>query len=148
MKIRPLWSLSLVAAVIVAGAIGVGCSKSSNRITNPGTGGNPSFDSGIQSLGFTKDVTFPVAGTVNYYCTPHGVSQGMVGSVTIVAGDPDSLLNVSVAPGGSFTFSPTNVSIRPGGKIHWVWASSGHSVTSGNPVAPPTGMAPMSGMNH
>ena len=145
---RAVWSLSVVAAVVVVGAFGLGCSKGSDKVMNPGPGGNPSFDSGIQSVGFTKDVVFPVVGTVNYYCTPHGVSQGMVGSVTIIAGDPDSLLNVSVAPGGSFTFSPANVSIRPGGTVHWVWASSGHSVTSGNPVAPATAMAPMSGMSH
>jgi plastocyanin len=41
-----------------------------------------------------------------------------------------STVTVDVAP-GSLSFSQANVSINPGDTIHWVWDSSGHSVTSG-----------------
>jgi plastocyanin len=33
-------------------------------------------------------------------------------------------------------FSPSNVTIRAGDTIHWVWGSAGHSVTSGPPCRP------------
>ena len=38
---------------------------------------------------------------------------------------------VTVAPGGNITFSPTPLTIKVGDTVHWVWASGGHTVTSG-----------------
>jgi plastocyanin len=40
---------------------------------------------------------------------------------------------VQIAPGGSLVFSPASQTIGVGDTVHWVWASSGHSTTSGNP---------------
>jgi len=40
---------------------------------------------------------------------------------------------VTVAPGGSLTFSPASQTINVGDTVHWVWAAGGHSTTSGNP---------------
>jgi len=40
---------------------------------------------------------------------------------------------VQVAPGGSLVFSPVSQTISVGDTVHWVWAGSGHSTTSGNP---------------
>ncbi len=40
---------------------------------------------------------------------------------------------VTVAPGGMQTFSPSVLTINVGDTVHWVWAGSGHSTTSGNP---------------
>ena len=37
---------------------------------------------------------------------------------------------------GGTTFSPSDVSISVGETVHWVWASSNHSVTSGTPGNP------------
>jgi plastocyanin len=39
---------------------------------------------------------------------------------------------VQIAPGGSLVFSPTSQTINVGDTVHWVWAASGHSTTSGN----------------
>ena len=42
---------------------------------------------------------------------------------------------VTVAPGGSMTFSPSSLSIASGDTVRWQWAASGHTVTSGTPGA-------------
>ena len=54
------------------------------------TSGNPCtadglWDSGVHNAGFTFDVTFPSAGTFNYFCSVH-CSFGMTG--TIIVGPP------------------------------------------------------------
>jgi plastocyanin len=43
---------------------------------------------------------------------------------------------VTVAPGGALTFTPSNVTIQVGDTVKWTWASSGHSSTSGTPGHP------------
>jgi plastocyanin len=43
--------------------------------------------------------------------------------------------DVTVAPGGSLTFSPSTVNISVGDTVRWTWAASGHSVTSGDSAA-------------
>jgi plastocyanin len=42
-------------------------------------------------------------------------------------------VDVTVAPGGTLTFSPSTVNISVGDTVRWTWAASGHSVTSGTP---------------
>jgi plastocyanin len=39
--------------------------------------------------------------------------------------------DVTVGPGGFFTFSPNTVNISVGDTVRWTWGSDGHSVTSG-----------------
>jgi plastocyanin len=51
------------------------------------TSGNPCtadglWDSGVHPAGFTFDVTFPTAGTFNYFCSVH-CSFGMTGTITV-----------------------------------------------------------------
>lgn len=55
--------------------------------TTSGTPGNPDglWDSGVQNTGFTFSYTFNIAGTFNYYCTPHGSCCGMIGTVVVAA---------------------------------------------------------------
>jgi len=53
-----------------------------------------------------------------------------------VSGAPSAtstIVDVTVAPGGTLTFSPSTVNISVGDTVRWTWAASGHSVTSGNP---------------
>src|SRR5689334_21020450 len=53
-----------------------------------------------------------------------------------VNGSPSAtgtIVDVTVAPGGALTFSPSTVNISVGDTVRWTWAASGHSVTSGNP---------------
>jgi plastocyanin len=42
-------------------------------------------------------------------------------------------IGVTVAPGGSLTFSPSTVNIYAGDSVKWTWAFGGHTVTSGSP---------------
>ena len=60
---------------------------SSGHSTTSGTPGQPDgmWDSGVQNVGFVFSHTFGTAGTFSYYCTPHGLCCGMVGSVTVTA---------------------------------------------------------------
>lgn len=46
------------------------------------------------------------------------------------------IFDVTVAPNGSLQFAPQTVNISVGDTVRWTWASSGHSVTSGNPCIP------------
>src|ERR1043166_4797966 len=43
-----------------------------------------------------------------------------------------TIVDVTVAPGGAFTFDPSTVNISVGDTVRWTWAASGHSVTSGD----------------
>src|ERR1044071_7848326 len=52
----------------------------------------------------------------------------------VVSGVPSGtgqIVDVTVAPGGSFTFDPATVNISVGDTVRWTWSGSGHSVTSG-----------------
>jgi plastocyanin len=53
--------------------------------TTSGTPGHPDglWDSGIQNAGFTFSQTFNTPGTFAYYCSPHGLCCGMIGSVIV-----------------------------------------------------------------
>jgi plastocyanin len=53
----------------------------------------------------------------------------------VVSGAPSrtsTIVDVTVAPNGTLTFSPSTVNISVGDTVRWTWAASGHSVTSGN----------------
>ena len=56
--------------------------------------------------------------------------------VTILIGGSVAIAEthvVTVAPGGSMTFSPSTLNIATGDTVSWQWAASGHTVTSGTP---------------
>jgi plastocyanin len=59
----------------------------SGHSSTSGTPGNPDgmWDSGVQNIGFVFNQTFTTAGTFNYFCSPHGLCCGMIGSVTVTA---------------------------------------------------------------
>jgi plastocyanin len=61
----------------------------SGHSSTSGTPGNPDglWDSGIQNSGFVFSHTFTTAGTFNYFCSPHGLCCGMIGSVTVAEAD-------------------------------------------------------------
>ena len=53
-----------------------------------------------------------------------------------VSGAPSAtstIVDVTVAPGGAFTFDPNTVNISVGDTVRWTWGGNGHSVTSGDP---------------
>jgi len=45
-----------------------------------------------------------------------------------------STVTVTVGPNGTFVFDPVTVTIRVGDTVHWTWASTGHSVVSGQVI--------------
>ena len=130
MSPRRIARVSAIALFSIGIAVVAGCSKKSDPVVTGGGGaGNTPFDSGVLSGGAMFQRTFPNVGTVGYHCALHRLA-GMTGTITISASDTTSLANVTVAPGGSRTFSPGAVTIKPGGTVHWIWGSSGHTVTS------------------
>ncbi len=57
----------------------------SGHSTTSGVPGSPDgkWDSGVQNSGFVFNQTFTTAGSFNYFCSPHGLCCGMIGSVTV-----------------------------------------------------------------
>jgi len=112
--------------LLLAGvAVALACSKKSNP-TQPGGGPTEPFDSGT----FTSGVfvhTYNTAGSFSYHCKVHGSS--MSGTVNCSTGAPDSNF-VNIGPGGTNTFSPTTITVKPGGYVKWTLVSGNHSVTS------------------
>lgn len=108
---------------------GCGSGGGGGSPTNPG-GANPTFNLTFPATGHSQSFTFADAGTWNYRCSPHG-SSGMTGSVTVSASAVDDSAVVNVGPGNTFTFSPSSVSIKPGGYVRWVNQSNmtNHTVT-------------------
>ena len=74
----------------------------SGHSSTSGTPGQPSgfWDSGILNSGATFSYTFPDAGSFPYFCSPHGLCCGMVGSVTVTAND-DIVLQAHVKAQGN-----------------------------------------------
>jgi plastocyanin len=118
-----LFSFALVV-IIGCGSGGGG----GGGITNPP--GAPSFDLRFPATGVSKDFTFTTAGTWDYHCTPHQGS-GMTGTVVVNASAPADSAVVTVGPGNTTSFSPSSVTIKTGGYVRWVNASSmtNHTVT-------------------
>jgi plastocyanin len=46
------------------------------------------------------------------------------------------IVDVTVGPNGTLTFSPASVNISTGDTVRWTWAGNVHSVTSGTPCTP------------
>ena len=56
-----------------------------NHSTTSGTPGNADglWDSGVHNIGFTFSRVFTTPGTFNYFCSPHGLCCGMIGSIIV-----------------------------------------------------------------
>lgn len=109
-----------VAMVILAALALAGCSSKDSNPTAPGGGGSggPNFNFTFPSVGSSNTATFPNAGSFSYRCTPHQGS-GMTGTVVVTSGAA-MLDTVEVGPNGTLTFSPSTVTIAPGGTVRWV----------------------------
>jgi len=64
--------------------------SASGHSSTSGNPGQPSgfWDSGILNNGATFSHVFPAAGSFPYFCSPHGICCGMIGSVTVTAPTP------------------------------------------------------------
>lgn len=120
--------------LVVAVTVLASCSSGGGPPAAPG-GPGPAptapapFDLSFPRSGHSERLDFPNAGSFGYRCRKHG-SSGMAGGVMVSAGGLDSVV-VSVGSGGN-VFSPASVTIKPGGYVRWVNASSrsDHTVTS------------------
>jgi plastocyanin len=68
------------------------------------------FDSGVLDTGATFSFTFTTIGVVNYYCKPHGICCGMVGSVTVSDATPTPTPTATPTPTSTPTATPTPTS--------------------------------------
>jgi plastocyanin len=110
----------LILALLFATVHGCGGSKS-NPMVPPVT---KELDSPNLGNGGVYQHTFASAGTFNYHCKFH---SGMTGSVTVASAQPASA-SVTI---GDNSFSPTSVSVAPGGTVTWTNNGlSTHTVTS------------------
>jgi plastocyanin len=127
MKLSKPILVAATVGVVVAGYLVFGCTSSSP--TSPygggGGGGGGAFDSGTLNAPANFVHTFSTAGTFGYHCNFH-VSMGMTGTVTVVTGAADS----AVVTASGTSFSPSGVSIKPGGYVHWKVTGGTHTVTS------------------
>lgn len=126
--------MAFLALLSLALVVVLGCGGGSSSSTNPGTGGGgsgPTFDLRFTATGVSQRFDFADAGTWGYQCTPHGQTQGMTGTVVVSASASDDSAVVQVGPANTFTFSPASVTIKTGGYVRWVNASSmtNHTVT-------------------
>ena len=117
-----------VAGVLAASLVVFGCGKSSSP-TSPGGGGgggNTPFNSGSLTAPASFSHAFPTAGSVGYHCNFHE-SMGMVGTVNVSRGATGSIVTVTAS---GVSFSPSSVTIKPGGVVHWNITGGTHTVTN------------------
>jgi len=123
---------ALALATLTLGSCG---SKSS---TSPAGGGSgpptgPTFNLVFTAQGASQSFTFTDAGSWGYHCNPHG-SLGMTGTVVVSAAGADSdtvAVGVNGSGGAAFVFTPSTVTIKPGGHVRWINRSTmiNHTVT-------------------
>ncbi len=93
-----------------------------------GSGGTPAFDSGPIPLNGSFEATFGTEGVFNYHCNIH---PSMRAVVTVSAGTPTlATVNIDDSNPLDMKFVPNNVTVAPGGKVHWNNANNNvHTVT-------------------
>ena len=116
-------TFAAVAATVVAlaGFALFGCSDDDDDVTNPTPTG---FNSGTLNAGASYSRSFPTAATIGYHCIFHR-SMGMTGTVTVAGGGADS----AVVTASGMVFTPSTVTIAPGGSVRWVMSNGPHTVT-------------------
>ncbi len=129
MRHRSVAFAAILVAALSTSALFAGCSKKDST-SPPVTMTGPTFNFTFPQTGTSHQFTFTDVGTWNYACIPHG-SGGMTGTVIVAAAGADSAL-VQVGPSNAFSYSPSSVTIKQGGKVRWVNASTNtfnHTVT-------------------
>lgn len=122
--IRNLAAVLLVLSVAVVGA----CSKSSDKVTNPGGGTPKELNSGNIGPGGNFVHTFNTVGVFGYHCSIHPV---MVGDVTVQAGSPTTPVAISIVSMTAGAFTPGSVTVGPGTVVTWTNNhTTTHTVTS------------------
>jgi plastocyanin len=65
------------------------------------------------------------------------LSSGNGGTYSAILATPEATtFTVAIGQGGSFSFTPANLTVSPGDTVTWEWKSGTHSTTSGRNCAP------------
>jgi len=114
------FAAGLAIALLLGIGVIVSCSKKSSNPTSTGGGGG--IDLGTLPLaagGGSSFFMFNAAGTVAYKCAIHPTI--MTGnSVTVSASSTVDSVVVNVVSVSTPGFSPSNVTVRVGGRVRWV----------------------------
>ena len=82
-----------------------------------GASGTPAFDSGPIALMGSFESTFGPEGTFDYHCNIH---PSMRAKVSVAMGGPIlATVNIDDTNPFDMKFVPNNVTVGPGGKVHW-----------------------------
>ena len=82
-----------------------------------GASGTPAFDSGPIAMNGSFESVFGPEGTFEYHCNIH---PSMRAKVTVVMGGPGlATVNIDDTNPFDMKFVPANVTVGPGGKVHW-----------------------------
>ncbi len=93
-----------------------------------GAAGVPAFDSGPIALNGSFEATFGVEGTFDYHCSIHPSMRAKVG--VAMGGGSLATVNIDDSNPLAMKFAPDNVTVAPGGKVHWNNANNNvHTVT-------------------
>ena len=118
----PAW-LAVVLTVSAAFVIVGGCATKHNAPAGSST--PKELDSGNISSGTTYSHRFFNSGDYGYHCSIHPTT--MTGTVSVNAGAPDSVADVTIASIAPFPAA----AVKPGGKVTWHNTSGmAHTVTS------------------
>lgn len=130
---RRFWVVAVSVVALASAAFMYSCGSGTKSTAPGGGGGGAELNSGNVVNGQVFQHTFMTAGAFPYHCTIHAAMTG--NSVTVDA----SSANDSVAGGVSIVnsstpgFSPSAVTIKPGGSVRWKNVSgTTHTVTSGS----------------
>ena len=126
---RTILTAGALVSLAIATTLSFGCGKSGGGGTPTTPGNTLTLALTFPAQGASRQHTFTEAGVFDYRCLPHGGS-GMTGRVTVDAGSADDSVVVNVGQGGLF-FVPANVTVKVGGYVRWVNASTmtNHTVT-------------------
>ena len=111
--------LALGLALVASLAILSGCSSKSSNPSAPNNGGTGSLNLSLPPGGGSATQTFATAGNVPYKCAVHpGIMFG--DSVIVTASAAQESVVVTVVGVSTPGFTPSTVSIKPGGSVRWI----------------------------
>ncbi len=121
----------IIGTAVIGVMAAVWACSSKNNPASPSGGGGPELSSGPVPPGGVYQHVFATAGAFAYHCTIHAAMTG--NSVTVSAGGMNDSAFVQIVSSTAPGFSPSSVTIKPGGHVRWINADTvTHTVTSGS----------------
>ena len=121
-------SAALNLAMVASLALLVPACGGKDSTAPPASSTLPRFDFSFNGVGVSHPFTFTQAGDWQYHCSIHG--PDMKGEVKVRESSTRMTATITVAPGGTLTFSPDSVTVGVNGVVTWVSATStAHTAT-------------------